>query len=90
MAGYDPETLLVLRNALDEAWALLPDDRKSESQKSLMAQRILKNAAEGVRDPVRLRAYALIGPVDGPITASLRVGEALHTARTSLSRARKK
>jgi hypothetical protein len=71
MAGYDPETLLVLRNALDEAWALLPDDRKSESQKSLMAQRILKNAAEGVRDPVRLRAYALIGPVDGPITASL-------------------
>jgi hypothetical protein len=71
MAGYDPETLLVLRNALDEAWALLPDDRKSESQKSLMAQRILKNAAEGVRDPVRLRAYALIGPVDEPITASL-------------------
>ncbi len=71
MAGYDPETLLVLRNALDDAWALLPDDRKSESQKSLMAQRILKNAAEGVRDPVRLRAYALIGPVDGPITASL-------------------
>jgi hypothetical protein len=71
MAGYDPETLLVLRNALDEAWALLPDDRKSESQKSLMAQRILKNAAEGVRDPVRLRAYALIGPVDGPIIASL-------------------
>jgi hypothetical protein len=49
MAKYDPETLTVLRIALDEAWALLPDDRKSESQKSDMAQRILKKAAEGVR-----------------------------------------
>jgi hypothetical protein len=59
MARYDPDTLIVLRNALDEAWAQLPDDRKSESRKSDMAQRILKKAAEGVRDPVRLRAYAL-------------------------------
>ena len=66
MARYDPETLIVLRNALDEAWALLPDDRKCESQKSHMARRILKKAAEGVRDPVRLRTYALVGPVDGP------------------------
>jgi hypothetical protein len=63
MAQYDPETLTVLRNVLDEAWALLPDDRKSESQKSDMAQRILRRAAEGVRDPVRLRASALVGPI---------------------------
>jgi hypothetical protein len=62
MALYDPDTLMVLRNALDEAWALLPDNRKSTSQKSDMAQRILKRAAEGVRDPVRLRAAALFGP----------------------------
>jgi hypothetical protein len=48
MARYDPETLIVLRNALDEAWALLPDDRKSEGQKSDMALRILEKAAEGV------------------------------------------
>jgi hypothetical protein len=27
MAKYDRETLTVLRNALDGAWALLPDDR---------------------------------------------------------------
>jgi hypothetical protein len=63
MAQYDPETLTVLRNALDEAWALLPDDRKSEGQKSDMVQRILKKAAEGVRDPVRLRASAFVGPI---------------------------
>jgi hypothetical protein len=49
MARYDPETLIVLRKALDEAWALLPDDRKSEAQKSDMALRILQKAAEGVR-----------------------------------------
>jgi len=68
MAQYDPETLTVLRNVLDEAWALLPDDRKSESQKSDMAQRILRKASEGVRDPVRLRAFALA--LVGPISAS--------------------
>ena len=69
MAGYDPETLNVMRTALDEAWTLLPDDRKSEIAKSAMAQRILKQAAEGVRDPVSLRTSAL---VDG----SLFLGDA--------------
>jgi hypothetical protein len=64
MAQYSPETLVLLRSALDEAWALLPDYRKSDIQKSEMAQRILKQAADGVRDPVRLRATALIGAVD--------------------------
>jgi hypothetical protein len=71
MARYDPETLIVLRNVLDEAWALLPDSRKSESQKSDMARRILKKAAEGVRDPFRLRASALVGPASGPTPPSL-------------------
>jgi hypothetical protein len=60
MARYDPETLIVLRKALDEAWALLPVDRKSEAQKSDMALRILQKAAEGVRDPAKLRASAFV------------------------------
>ena len=51
MAHYDPETLIILRRALDEAWAAVPDGSKSETPKSEMAQRILKQAAEGVRDP---------------------------------------
>jgi hypothetical protein len=67
MAGYDPETLTLLRTALDEAWASLPAGRKPETLKSEMAQRILKRAADGVRDPARLRASALIGLVIGPI-----------------------
>jgi hypothetical protein len=49
MAGYDPETLVLLRTALDEAWAVLPDKAKSEILKSEMARRILKRAAEGER-----------------------------------------
>ncbi len=65
MAQYDPETLILLRTALDEAWALLPGHRKSDVEKSEMAQRILMQAADGVRDPVKLRAAALIGAVDG-------------------------
>jgi hypothetical protein len=63
MTYYDPETLILLRNALDEAWAALPDGSKSETPKSEMAQRILKQAADGVRDPVRPRASALISAV---------------------------
>ncbi|MGY2903371.1 hypothetical protein [Bradyrhizobium sp. URHC0002] len=63
MAHYDPETLVLLRKALDEAWASLPDGSKSETHKSEMAQRILKQAAGGVRDPIRLRASALLSAV---------------------------
>ena len=63
MAHYDPETLILLRKVLDEAWAALPDSSKSETVKSEMAQHILKQAADGVRDPVRLRASALVRAV---------------------------
>ena len=63
MAHYDPETLIILRKVLDEAWALLPDGFKSDTVKSEMAQRILKHAASGLRDPVRLRACALVSAV---------------------------
>jgi hypothetical protein len=66
MAHYDPETLVLLRMVLDEAWAALPDGSKSETLKSEMAQHILKQAADGVRDPVRLRASALVSAVGEP------------------------
>ncbi len=59
MAHYDPETLIILRKVLEDAWAALPDASKSETLKSEMAQHILKQAADGVRDPVTLRASAL-------------------------------
>lgn len=45
MAQYDPETLIILRRALDEAWADLSDGSKSQTLKSEIAQRVLKLAA---------------------------------------------
>ncbi|HTF44266.1 MAG TPA: hypothetical protein VK641_10225 [Terriglobales bacterium] len=60
MAQYDPETLIMLRKVLDEAWAAQPHGSNSETLKSEMAQHILKQAAYGVRDPVKLRASALV------------------------------
>ena len=59
MAQYDPETLILLRQVLEDVWGALPDGSKSEALKSEIAQYILEQAAEGVRDPVRLRASAL-------------------------------
>jgi hypothetical protein len=64
MALYDPQTLVLLRQVLDEAWAALPDHFKSQTLKSEVAQHILKQAANGVRDPVRLRTSALMRTVD--------------------------
>jgi hypothetical protein len=66
MAHYDPETLIILRKALDEAWAAMPDSSKSVTLKSEMAQRILKQAADGMRDPVGLRASSLVSAPGEP------------------------
>ena len=59
MAHYDPETLVLLRTVLEEAWAALPEGSKSDTVKSELAQHILKQAADGVRDPMWLRICAL-------------------------------
>jgi hypothetical protein len=61
MGAYDPEILNIMRDALDEAWALLSDEHKAVTSKSDMAQRILRRASEGERDAARLRAAALTG-----------------------------
>ena len=89
MAHYDPETLILLRKVLDEAWAALPDGSKSETVKSEMAQHILKQAADGVRDPVRLRASALVIAVGKPPASEARTRlkrrpRTAHTAGESI------
>jgi hypothetical protein len=66
MGAYDPETVNVLRDALNQAWALLPNERKAVTLKADMADRILKCAAEGERDPVRLRMAELLQRAAGP------------------------
>ena len=57
--SFDPETLDVLRAALDDACLALPAEQQSAGMRTKLAERILRKASQGERDPLRLRAYAL-------------------------------
>jgi hypothetical protein len=56
---YDPETVELLKSALEEAWASLLPEQQEAVSRTLLAERILSAAARGERDPERLRAHAL-------------------------------
>jgi hypothetical protein len=55
---YTPETVKLLRDALDDAWASLRPDERARASKTMLAVRLLEVAAEGERDPARLRREA--------------------------------
>ena len=61
---FDPETIAILKGVLDDAWSLLPPGQTNLTR-SLIAERILKAARDGERDPVRLRARAIADSVEG-------------------------
>jgi hypothetical protein len=56
---FDPDTVTALREILDDAWASLPSEKQATLQKTALAERILKLAAEGERDRKRLLDAAL-------------------------------
>jgi len=58
-AVYTPETVKLLRDALEDAWAALRPDERARASKTVLAVRLLEVAAEGERDPARLRSAAL-------------------------------
>ena len=58
-AQFDPETVALLREALDDAWSSLRPDQRARMSRTLLAEGIIKSAAEGERDPERLRDAAL-------------------------------
>jgi hypothetical protein len=58
--AYDPETVSLLQAVLDQAWDNLLPHQRAWMTKSQLAERMLKYAAQGERDPVRLRARAVI------------------------------
>jgi hypothetical protein len=60
-AHFDPETITLMKTALDDAWSCLPATMKASVLKSALAERILKSATEGERDRRRLRDAALRG-----------------------------
>lgn len=59
-ANFDPETVSLLRATLDDAWACLPPKQQATTSPSILAEGILKLAAEGERNPKRLRDAALM------------------------------
>jgi hypothetical protein len=56
---FDPETVAILRETLDDAWACLRREQQATMQKTALAERMLKSAAQGERDRDRLRDAAL-------------------------------
>jgi hypothetical protein len=58
-APYDAETVRLLKKVLAEAENALLNPRRSSEARVRLASGILKAAAEGERDPSRLRAAGL-------------------------------
>jgi hypothetical protein len=63
-ASYDPDTLRLLINVFDEAWAaaqklLGPTPLTATAVRAMLAKRIMVAADNGERDPTRLKLIAL-------------------------------
>ena len=56
--SFDPETIDLMRAALDHAWSSLPLQRQTPRSKSTLAAAIISLAARGERDTVRLSRIA--------------------------------
>ena len=67
--SLDPDTLALLKAVFDEACDLLPLHKRTHEMRSILAVRILQNAAQGERNPTRLRTYAL-AETTGPTKAA--------------------
>ena len=58
-ASFPPETISILKDAMDAAIATLPDPVSSANVNSI-AETILRSAKEGERDPATLERMALL------------------------------
>lgn len=69
---FDPQTLVVLETAFDEAWLTLKSLGNTSIKADELARCMLRLALEGERDPVRLHDGALKGLI--PATAWREAG----------------
>jgi hypothetical protein len=60
-SSFDPQTLVVLEAAFDEAWLTLKAVGNSTIRPDELARSLLRLAMDGERDPVRLHDGALKG-----------------------------
>jgi hypothetical protein len=58
-SSFDPQTLIVLETAFDEAWLTLKAAGNNTVRPDELARSVLRLAMEGERDPVRLHDDAL-------------------------------
>jgi hypothetical protein len=57
---YDPQTIELLVRTLALAWQSLSPEQRARTNRLAMAQQMLRAAAKGERDPIRLRASAIL------------------------------
>src|SRR5260221_14492208 len=69
--SFDPETLVILETAFDEAWITLKTNGSGNIRPDELARRICHLAMEGERDPVRLHDRALLGLIPATIWREL-------------------
>ena len=60
-SSFDPQTLVLLETAFDEAWLTLKSVGNKTVKPDELARSVLRTAMEGERDPVRLHDRALDG-----------------------------
>jgi hypothetical protein len=58
-SSFDPQTLVLLETAFDEAWLTLKSVGNRTVKPDELARSVLRTAMEGERDPVRLHDGAL-------------------------------
>ena len=58
-SSFDPQTLLLLETAFDEAWLTLKFVGNKTVKPDELARSVLRVAMEGERDPIRLQDGAL-------------------------------
>jgi hypothetical protein len=60
-AYFDLKTVALLRETVEDAWISIRPEHRASMSRSLLAERVLKAAAQGERDPARLLTAALGG-----------------------------
>ena len=69
-ASFDPETVRLLRTALEHACGSLPPDQQTPAFRSSAARAIIKFAAQGERDLAALSRHALAAIAAGALLES--------------------
>jgi hypothetical protein len=63
-AVFLPELIELMKAVLDDATATLPEAKRTSAMKAEIASLILASAAKGERDPISLKAAALLAVVE--------------------------